>query len=86
MGLTLSVVFMTTVLFVVVVGLYKLISRLAKWGIMTNKALLLLSENREIENLPSKTERFKKLVEWKQKRDSLLDSAESLEREFSEAD
>lgn len=86
MGLTLSVVFMTTVLFVVVVGLYKLLSRLARWGIMTNKAIRLLSESREIESLPSKAERFKKLVEWKQKRDSLLDSAESLEREFSEAD
>tara|TARA_Y100001951_G_scaffold105392_1_gene123069 strand:+ start:11443 stop:11703 length:261 start_codon:yes stop_codon:yes gene_type:complete len=86
MGLTLSVAFMTTVLFIVVIGFYKLVSRLAKWGIMTNKAIRLLSESREIESLPSKTERFKKLVEWKQKRDSLLDSAESLEREFSEAD
>lgn len=86
MGLTLSVVFMTTVLFVVVVGLYKLLSRLARWGIMTNKALRLLSENREIENLPSKADRFKKLVEWKQKRDSLLDGAESLQRELSETD
>ena len=86
MGLTLSVAFMTTVLFIVVIGFYKLVSRLAKWGIMTNKAIRLLSESREIEGLPSKTERFKKLVEWKQKRDSLLDSAESLEREFSEAD
>ena len=86
MGLTLSVAFMTTVLFIVVIGFYKLVSRLAKWGIMTNKAIRLLSESREIESLPSKTECFKKLVEWKQKRDSLLDSAESLEREFSEAD
>jgi|GEM_PF-5295003 hypothetical protein len=86
MGLTLSVAFMTTVLFIVVIGFYKLVSRLAKWGIMTNKAIRLLSESREIESLPSKAERFKKLVEWKQKRDSLLDSAESLEREFSEAD
>ena len=86
MGLTLSVAFMTTVLFIVVIGFYKLVSRLAKWGIMTNKAIRLLSESREIESLPSKAERFKKLVEWKQKRDSLLDSAESLERAFSEAD
>lgn len=86
MGLTLSVAFMTTVLFIVVIGFYKLVLRLAKWGIMTNKAIRLLSESREIESLPSKAERFKKLVEWKQKRDSLLDSAESLEREFSEAD
>lgn len=86
MSLTLSVVFMTTVLFVVVVGFYKLILRLARWGIMTNKAIKLLSESRKIESLPSKTERFKRLVEWKQKRDSLLDSAESLERELSEAD
>ena len=86
MGLTLSVAFMTTVLFIVVIGFYKLVSRLAKWGIMTNKAIRLLSESRKIESLPSKAERFKKLVEWKQKRDSLLDSAESLEREFSEAD
>ena len=86
MGLTLSVAFMTTVLFIVVIGFYKLVSRLAKWGITTNKAIRLLSESREIESLPSKAERFKKLVEWKQKRDSLLDSAESLEREFSEAD
>lgn len=86
MGLTLSVAFMTTVLFVVVVGLYKLLTRLTRWGIMTHKAVKLLSENRDIESLPNKAERLKSLVEWKIKRDSLLDSAESLERELSETD
>jgi len=86
MGLTLSVVFMTTVLFVVVVGLYKIISRLVRWAILTNSAAKLLSENRDIESLPNKAERFKRLVEWKTKRDALLDRTESLERELREAD
>jgi biopolymer transport protein ExbB/TolQ len=86
MNLTISIAVMSTILFVVIIGLYKLLSRLVRWGIVTTKALQLLAESRDIESLPNKRDRFEKLMHWKRKRDSLLTKSESLERELSEVD
>lgn len=84
MGLSLSVAVMAAILTFVLAVLYKIGARLTRWALMTNKALNLLAESREIESMETKGERFKALMQWKQKRDSLLDGAESLERELSE--
>lgn len=58
---------------------------LVRLYLMDRRALSLLRENREIESLNSKRERAVRLLEWKQKRDSALNKAESFERELSES-
>lgn len=86
MNVLVSAGLMSCIVAVVLLVFYKLIKAYIKYRSITNCAIKLLTENKNIENLPKREDRMKAVVAWKNKRDSLLFKAESLERQLNETD